>query len=490
MGLAGKTTSGIVWTTVSAIVRSVVGLLQVSILTRLLTKADFGIVAIANIFIGFTHIFLDLGLSSGILHKQGITSREYSSLFWLNVMMGALLTAILCAITPLVARAYNEPSLIRILSLLSLTIFFYSFGSQHRTVQQKQMQFRTMALIEIFAALITISSAVFLALKGFGVYSLVYSTMINAFVTNIVYFIVGITRDHNIRFHFSFRETVPFLKIGVFSIGTQVLDYFSREIDVIIISATLGKDKLGVYSLCKKIVTSLYSLINPIITRILTPSLAIIQKNVEKVRSVYYSIVESLALVNFPIYFLVAIFSYAILFYLYGDQYIDESVTLSLLAVYYGYLSTGNPVGSLQIAMGRTDSGFYWTICRIILFAAAVWIGSFYQIEGIVVCLFVISLLSSPLAWQITIRPLIGGHFLPFFKLSVKPLFVISVIACPFYLFFKRINSIPIVFLLSFLFLSCCFVLFMVLFKENRFVQMLKSRLLTLRTEKNHVPRQ
>lgn len=473
----GKAVSGIAWTTVSAIVRSIVGLLQVAILTRLLTKADFGIVAIANIFIGFTQIFLDLGISSGILHRQGITSREYSSLFWLNIITGVLLTAVLCAITPIVAKVYKEPSLVRILSLLSLTILFYSFGSQHRTVQQKEMQFKTMALIEISAALLTILSAVFFALKGLGVYSLVYSTMINAFVANFVYFIVGITRDRNIHFHFSFQETLPFLKIGVFSIGSHILDYFSREIDVMIISATLGKEKLGVYSLCKRIVTTLYSLINPIVTRILTPALAVIQNNVERVRSMYYSVVETMALVNLPIYFLVAIFSYPILFYLYGNQYIDAYMILSLLAIHYGYLSTGNPVGSLQIAMGRTDSGFYWTICRIILYSLAVWVGSHFQIEGIVVCLFMISLLSSPLSWQITIRPLIGGHFLSFFLLSFRPLLVAAIIALPFYFLFRSTVSIPVIIILSICFLAIYTFICCIFFKNNVLVQMLKTRL-------------
>ena len=101
MGLFRTAIDGAAWTTVSTVVRSVVSLLQVSILTRFLDKADFGIVAIAVLFTGFTSLFLDLGISIGILHKQNISRKEYSSLFWLNIFTGILLTAILIFIAPL-----------------------------------------------------------------------------------------------------------------------------------------------------------------------------------------------------------------------------------------------------------------------------------------------------------------------------------------------------------------------------------------------------
>lgn len=125
MGLFNVAIKGVAWSSLSTIVRSVVSLLQVSILTDYLEKSDFGIVAIATLFIGFIQIFMDLGLSIGIIHKQDITSEQYSSLFWFNVLSGGALTLILIGLSPLVAYIYNEPILTPILSLLSLSIFFH-----------------------------------------------------------------------------------------------------------------------------------------------------------------------------------------------------------------------------------------------------------------------------------------------------------------------------------------------------------------------------
>lgn len=160
--------NGMAWTTVSTVVRSLVSMLQVAILTRFLEKSDFGIVAIATLFIGFIQIFLDLGLSVGIMHKQNTTKKEYSSLFWLNIISGVLLTALLLALSPLIASYYNEPSLTAILSVLSFSMFFSSLGSQHRTIQQKLMRFKTISIVEIIASLTTIIVAVGLAVGGWG----------------------------------------------------------------------------------------------------------------------------------------------------------------------------------------------------------------------------------------------------------------------------------------------------------------------------------
>ena len=159
-------------------------------------------------------------------------------------------------------------------------------------------------------------------------------------------------------------------------------------------------------------------------------------------RKIYYDVIESIAIVNFPIYFLISIFSYGIIRFLYGDSYTDSAVVLSLLAIYYGYLSTGSPVGSLQTALGRTDTGFYWTMLRILFNAFAIYIGSHYNIEGIIISLFLVTLCSKPISWSITVKPLIKGRFMEYMMKSIMPLMIIAVYSIPFYFVLGGTSSI------------------------------------------------
>ena len=460
---------GMAWTTSSTIVRSVAQMLQYAILTRYLEKADFGIVAIATLFIGFTEIFLDMGLSVGILHKNDTTPQQYSSLFWLNIISGIVLTTILCLISPIIAGKYGELELVSVLSLLSFTILFSSLGNQHKTIQQKRLRFDYICIIEVSAAIVSLVVAFISARNGYGIYSLVFATLSNAALQNISFLIVGLLLDHNISFHFSIKETVPFLKIGGYSIGSQIIDYYTRELDVIIISATLGKDTLGVYSLCKKLVMAFYGSINPILYKVLTPLLAEIQDDIKRMKEIYFSVVETMAVIGYPLYFAMSVLSVGILTFMYGADYAEDATVFSLLAIYYGYLSPGSSVGSLQTALGRTDLAFVWTICRVVISTCAIYLGAQFGIEWIVISLLLANILMSPLSWRVMIKPMINAGFWEFFLLKNKPYLYNIIYAIPFYFLFSRISNIYLCILIGILYVAL-YAVFLFVFKRDTFI--------------------
>ncbi len=443
MSLANKAAKGMVWTTISTVVKSIVGLVQISILTRHLEMDAFGTVAIATVFIGFTQIFRDMGISSGIMHKQDTTRDQFSSLFWLNILTGIVLSLVLIACAPLVALSYNDDTLTPVIMLLSLTVLFGALGSQHSTMQQKNMRFKYIAVVEIISAIFALIVAVVMAINGYGIYSLVYSTLTGTAVANLLFLVLGLIKDKNIDFHFNLRETYPYLKIGAFSIGAKVLDYFSREIDIMFIGASYGAQVLGLYTLCKKIVQMLYGIINPVITKILTPMFATLQTDKTRVISVYYKLIETLSITNLPVYFLVAVFSQTILYYLYGADYVQGAFILSILSIYYGILSLGNPVGSLQIAFGRTDLGFYWTIYRLITTFIILYIASFYNIETLVLLFLILSVINTIAMWRFQIFTMVQMPFVSYFTAMWKPLIGIVIICIPFYLLFWTKTSLP-----------------------------------------------
>ena len=467
-GLLKTASKGVVWTTASTVVRSLVSLLQVTILARYLSKEEFGIIAIATIFIGFAEIFMDMGISNGIMHRQNTTKDEYSSLFWLNVSLGVILTGLIVVSTLLISRLYKEPILISVLSLLSLGILFSSFGSQHRIVQQKNFRFRTISIVEISSAVCTLVSVLIFVELGWGIYSLVFSTLVNHLVSNTSFLIIGLTKDRNVRFHFMLKETYPCLKIGIYSVASDIFNYFSREIDVILISATLGKDILGVYSLCKKIIVALFNAINPILTKVLTPLFALIQN--EKTR---------ISLLSFPIYFCVAIFSYAVLYYLYGESYTSGTITLAILALYYGYLSSSHPIGPLLVALGKTDLCFYWTVLRTAFMALAVLVGSMLGINGIVAAMLLFTLLTVPIMWRMAIRNTIGGTCASYVILSYKPFTALLLLAAPFLFLTTTMTSLWLIIPIAILYFGLYIIALRVLFHNTYLVRIIKEKVVS-----------
>lgn len=448
---------GVKWTTLSTIVRSAVRIFQVAILTRILPKEAFGTIAIAGVFIGFTDIFMDLGISSAILHKQEISKNEYSSLFWLNVFSGLGIMLILWGASPLIAYSYKDDSLSPIIQLLSINVLFSSFGRQHRTVLQKHQHFKVMAYIEMAVTLLTLTVAVTTAYIGLGVYSLVASSLCSAFVMNSSFLVYGLSNGGKVLWHFRLKDTYCFLKIGVFQIGSSVLDFFSRELDTLIVSYTMGRETLGVYSLCKHIILTLYHTVNPILMRVLTPIFATMQNDRKMLKTKYAKTVSFLATTNMPLYTMIAMASTTILHYIYGSNYTEGNIVMGCFALSYGILSINNPVGSLQVSLGRTDIGFYWTLYRIITNSLVVFVGALFSIEALAVAFLIYTSINIMPLWRIQLKPMLDISFTDYLSLFSRQFIFATICAIPYFaLFFYQVNLLQvitysIIYLLSYL---------------------------------------
>ncbi len=405
--LKDKAVLGLKWTTVGTIGRSAFQLLQIVILTRFLPKEAFGLVAMAVFVVQFTNIFADMGMTSAILHKQDATKKEYSSVYWLNVFISLILYLIVFFSTSLISVFYKEPELNSLVPILGTNILLMAMGRQHRTIMQRQFEFKAISIIELISYGLGLISAVLLAIKDYGVYSLVYSTLFSSLVSNVLFLLKNLQKNP-ISFYFKLSETKSFLKIGGFTMGSTLLDFFSREIDVLIIGKLLGADSLGVYSLAKQIVLKLYSIVNPIIINVLSPLMSAMQSDNQRLKKTYLRTVNYLAYINAPVYLFIIIAAKEILSIMYGVSYVNYYLVLALMSASYFFVSIGNPVGSLQIATGRTDLGFKWTIFRILLTIPVVFLGALISINAVALAYLLLNLLFIVPSWFMQLKPMAG----------------------------------------------------------------------------------
>ena len=395
--------SGVKWSAVSKIYMTVVAVLQIAILTRFLNKEDFGLMGIAILVNAFCTIFVDMGMSAAALHEKDLTKSQFSSFYWFNLASGLLFSMLVSAVSPIIASYYKRPELVGIISITSISIFISSISSLQRTLQQKKMNFRFMSIVDVISSTIGIVANVILAVKGYGVYSLVWSQLITGVFGAIAYLGIAL-KERNLSIHFCFSEVREALKIGIYQSGSAVLDFISREMDSFIISSNMTMEFFGIYTLCKNLTMRIYMVINPIITNVLTPIFAKIQDEKDRLSEAYKHVVEVLGFVNFPIYTIVAICSYSIISILYGKMYCDYAFVMSCLAIYYAFQSCANPIGSLLIATGRTDRGFIWTIFRISFTFVYLNIASRFDLNIFALFILLTPIITSYPSWYIKLR--------------------------------------------------------------------------------------
>jgi len=248
------------WAALSSVVGGAINIIQISVLARYLEPSDFGLMAIAMVVIGFSQSFIDFGISSTIIHKQDITQSQLSTLYWINVLAGAVIFVIILLLAPLIASAYSHEDLKGILVWVGTTFIIRPFGQQFFVLLQKDLQFKVISIIELISKVAGLGVSVGLAIEGFRVNSLVFSTVIMTIVWTILFAIMG-WKHYLIRFQFKILEVKEFLLFGWFQMGERAINYFSSEIDTLLIGKLLGTQALGLYSIAKQLTTRPFDII-------------------------------------------------------------------------------------------------------------------------------------------------------------------------------------------------------------------------------------
>lgn len=405
MNIRKEAKKGVKWTSIAKVVSAVCALMKISVLTRFLPTEAFGQIALALFVMGFVGLFMDMGLSSAILHKQNINKQTYSSLYWLNFFFSLFLYFLIFISSHYIATFYDDPELSNLIKWIGLGLILSAIGRQYKTIEQKNLNFKYISLVDIWSSVLSLLLAILLAVYDYGVYTLVYSALFQYLLSNISFFISGV-RKEGLLIHFSYQETRPFLKIGIYEVGSNTINYFSRDIDIILIGKFLGTEVLGAYSLAKQLVFKPLSIINPILTQIATPLFAKIQDNKKALSSNFLKLLTIVSTINLPVYLLMIFLAYPIIYILYGEEYVHITTTVQILSVYVYLRTLGNPVGSLLIALGRTDIGFKWNVIVLLFIPISVLLGSNFGMEGIAIALSLCMVFLFVPAWKFLIYQL------------------------------------------------------------------------------------
>lgn len=428
MSLKKQAISGVKWNIVSKVSLSFTDLLKISVLARFLDKSDFGLMALVTFVLGFMNLFMDIGLTSAIFHRQNISREEYASLYWINVVFSLIIYLIIYLVTPFIASFYNEPELNVLIPLMAVSIILSAIGRQFKTIEQKNLNFKFVAINDVIGSVTGLAVGVSLAVLGYGVFSLIYGSLAKYLVSNLIFFIKGI-RDQGLVFHFNYNETKPFLSIGLYNAGSQVVNYFNRDIDILLIGKFFGTDILGGYSLAKQLVKRPINIINSIVSSVAFSIFPKRQNDHAALRKYFIDLFNGMGVLGAFIYGVIFIFAHQITLILYGSGFLSIVIYIQLFTVLIFLRGLATNVGILIITTGRTDYGFYWNVFVTLAMPLVVIIGVNYSVELVIILLGFLQFLLLFPGWAFFYKKLINMEFIPYLKSNLLH-FLIAVIIC------------------------------------------------------------
>jgi len=243
--LKGRSVRGGFWTITSQGAQFVISSISTVVLARILTPSDFGLVAMVVAVTGLGQAFADLGLSEATIQSREINYNQVSTLFWVNVGIGAILTILTICLAPVLVWLYKEPSVKEITLVMSLTFLICGLRVQHDAILRRQMRFSALAFRDLVALTLSVVVAISMALKGAGYWAIVAQPL-TMNLTHVVLswwmvrWIPGLPRrDSKIR---------SMIKFGGNVAASYLIITVNRSADNALVGWYCGAGPLGLYS--------------------------------------------------------------------------------------------------------------------------------------------------------------------------------------------------------------------------------------------------
>lgn len=351
-----------------------------AVLARLLSPADFGLVAMVTAVTGFAAMFKDAGLSMATVQRENVTHDQVSTLFWINVALSAVLMCLVALLAPAIAWFYGEPRLTAITLALAGTFIFGGLTVQHQALLQRQMRFTSLSAIGVISFAASVAAAIVAAIYGLGYWSIVIMTATAAAVNAaLVWVYSGWRPGLPVRG----SGVMPMLKFGGNVTGFNLLNYFARNSDNILIGWWWGGAALGLYSKAYGLLMMPLTQINAPISSVILPMLSRLQSQPERYRSAYLRVVRALSFALMPpIAFLIVTADWVVLIVL-GPQWTEAASVYRFLAV----VALAQPVsftcGWLFTSQGRVREQFHWGIWGCVTTVLAIVVGLPFGIDGV-----------------------------------------------------------------------------------------------------------
>jgi O-antigen/teichoic acid export membrane protein len=336
------------------------------ILARLLLPTDYGLQSMVFTLTAFFSLFKDAGLSVATVQRDTLTREHISTLFWINIGLGALLTIIVAVAAPLLAAFYKEPRLLW-LTVASASIFlFNSLSVQHRALLDRSMRFATNVKIDILCSVISAVIAVGMAALGFGYWSLICQNISLPLIGTIAVWIAMPWVPGRPRWTPELKSMVRFG--GTVTLNSVVV-YVAYNVEKILLGRYWGAAPLGIYGRGYQLATLPVQQLIGAVHTIAFSVLSRMQGEMERLQRAYLKSLSLIVSLTIPIVISSGLFANEIVAVVLGPKWIEAAPVLRLLAPTVMVLALVNPFSWFLRATGqvRRSLNIAFLICPVVI---------------------------------------------------------------------------------------------------------------------------
>ena len=296
--LKDKTVKGVIWSSIDRFSAQGIQFVFSILIARLLLPEDYGVIAMLNIFLAVSQTFIESGFASALIRKIDRTEVDFSTVFFFNIVVAALLYILLWCCSPYIAKFYEIPELERITKIVSLNLIVYSLSVVQRSKLSIDIDFKSGAKISIISTLISGLIAWALAYYGYGVWALVVQSLVSGIIKTILlwYYVTWLPQ-----IVFSWKSFKELFSFGSKLLASGLLDTLYNNVYTLIIGKVCSPSTLGVYTKANSLAQFPSSNITGVLQGVTFPVLSTIQNEAGRLSDAYKRFLRLSAFIVFPL---------------------------------------------------------------------------------------------------------------------------------------------------------------------------------------------
>lgn len=375
-----KIVNSVFWSAVDVVLRQGMQFLVLIVMARILSPEDFGVIALLALFVGVAGVFVDGGFSSALIQRQNITRTDESTVFFFNMAMGVAASLMLCLAAPYIAILFEKPVLEPLTYAMALNVLISALGSIHTTLLTKELNLKLIAKISGAASFLSGVLAIWLAAKGFGVWSLALQTLTASFVSTVL-----LWRWHPWRpaRSFSYRSLRSFFRFGGYLMIVGIIDMLHTNLYSVLIGRLYPIREVGYYDRAQKTQLLPVNLIMQVINRVAFSAFSSVAEDRERLAQAFRKAQRLVMFVNIPLSMIIIVLAEPLILTLFGEKWLASAPILQIL----GIVGLMWPMHILNInvlkAQGRSDLFFKIMLIKKTVAIGLTVAGSFYGIVAI-----------------------------------------------------------------------------------------------------------
>ncbi len=347
-----KLLHGVAWNFTEKILVKAVSFVISIILARLLAPSDYGLTGMLAVFLSVSSVFIEGGLAKALIQRQDCQDIDYSTAFVTNVSMSLVIYAVLFFAAPLIADFYDEPLLVSLTRAMALTIVLGSFNIVQRAKLMANVDFKSLAQINVLSIIVTGAIGITMAYLGYGVWALVGQAIGS---TLFLIFIFPFYSKWKPSLRFSKESFSRLFGFGSKLMITGVYSVIFNNIATICIGKAYKSQQLGYYTRASQFPDLISFTVNDVLGTVTFPVLSELQNDKDRLVAVYRKSLLATALVIFPVMVLCALLAYPLVLILLTEKWVPCVVLMQWLCLARIF----TPLSALNMnilnAVGRSD---------------------------------------------------------------------------------------------------------------------------------------